>query len=131
VSKRRAGSIVLIGGGVLFLVALAVLPYVEESFAFGITLHPTLWDLMTRLPVVLTAVAALAIMFALWGLLGEARVPTLLATCCSFYLWGEVFQDGARHYSEVGAGLWLATAAAIVMSTAGVLAVVGGFAASS
>jgi hypothetical protein len=115
-SKQRAGAIVVIVSGLVFLAALSFLPYASRP-------RRTLWALTTRLPIILTVIAALAIAFALLGLLTGALIPTLLATCCSFYLFGQFFPDGARAYHGVGDGFWLATSATVVMSIGGVIAV--------
>jgi hypothetical protein len=89
------GTIMVIGGGVLFVAALALLPYV--SFA---------------------------IMAAARALLTDEPVLLALATGFSFYLFGRIFPVGFPVYDFYGAGFWLATAAAFTMSVGGVLAAV-------
>lgn len=114
----------VIGAGLLFIGAVAFLPYLTAAGTPHLRLihNPTLWDLRTRLPIVLTVVAAIALAFAVAGILATTPIPSLLATCCSFYLSGQFFPDGARAYNGTGLGFWLATGATIAMSIGGVLA---------
>jgi hypothetical protein len=127
---RLSGTIMVILGGVLVLIALAFLPYVSFGkpfvggfFPFGG--EPTLWDLSTREPVILTVVGVAAIVAAAGDLLLSGSEPILLvlATGFSFYLFGRIFPVGFTDFSGFRAGFWLATAAAVIMIVGGVLAV--------
>jgi hypothetical protein len=106
----------IILGGLVFLGAITFLDY---------SVHRTLWDLTTREPVVLAVIGATAVALAASSLLSATPIPSLLAACCSFYLFGQFFPDGARAYHGVGTGFWLATYATVAMSIGGVLVVVG------
>jgi hypothetical protein len=129
---RITGTVMVIVGGVVFLVALAVLPYfslphfvppVGYRLAHVVFVDQTLWNVTTREPVVLTMVAVAAIVSAAGGLLTDEAVLLILATGFSFYLFGRIFPVGPQTYDLYGAGLWVTTAAAFTMSVGGVLAV--------
>jgi hypothetical protein len=113
---RRAGTIMIIVGGLVFLAAITFLDY---------GLNRTLWDLTTREPAVLTVIGATAVALAATTLLSARPIIPLLATCCSFYLFGQIFPDGARAYHGARAGFWLATSATVAMSMGGDLVIVG------
>jgi hypothetical protein len=119
---RRAGCIVVIAGGVVFLLAVTFLDYVSPPSPH------TLWDLTTRLPLVLTIVAVAAVLLAIVSLMSDSQLAAVLAACFSFYLFGQFFPVGAPFYNGLGVGVWLATSATIAMSVGGVLAAAGGFA---
>lgn len=116
----------VIVGGLVFVGALALLPYLKfnaYSFRAG---SVTLWGLYTREPLVLTLVAVAAIALAVRSLFTGARSPLLLAACFSFYLFGRVFPIESASYEAFDTGFWLATGAAVTMSVGGILAVVAG-----
>jgi hypothetical protein len=119
-----AGSVLVIIGGLVLLAALAFLPYFGGSFLFR-GREPTLWDLTTRLPVVLTVIGTAAIALGVASLLNAAPILPLLAACCSFYLFGQIFPDGLLAYNDFGVGFWLATSATVAMSLGGILALAG------
>jgi hypothetical protein len=114
------GNIMVILGGVLFVCALALLPFFE---AFD--REPTLWDLTTREPVLLTVVAVADVVAAAGSLLTRNAVLLTLTTAFSFYVFGRIFPIGAETYHLLGVGFWVATAAAVTMSIGALLAVIG------
>ena len=118
---RRAGTITVLLGAWLFLGSMSFLPYAEE--VFGVNAEPTLWDLQTREPVVLTVIAVVTALLAAASLRAKGMLPLALATCLSFYLFGRWFPVGARSYRDLGVGFWLATAATLTMSIGGTLAI--------
>jgi hypothetical protein len=119
---RRAGCIVVIVGGVVFLLAITFLDYFSPPSA------QTLWDVATRLPVVLTIVAVATVLLAIVSLMSDSLLAAVLTACLSFYLFGQFFPVGARVYNGLGVGFWLATCATVAMSVGGVLAATGSFA---
>lgn len=111
------------------MIALAVLPCFDVKYLRGYFSEPTLWDLTTREPVILTVVAVAAIVSALGAALADRAILLVIAAAASFYLFGRIFPPGLRAYNVQGTGLWVATGAAAGMSLGGVLAAVGaGFA---
>ena|SRR5438105_4614098 len=122
---RLIGTILVILGGVVFLVALTLLPYFSAGFLGRLFREPTLWDLTTREPVILTMVGVAAILAAVGALLTDEPVLLILASVFSFYLFGRIFPVGPVTYRLYGVGFWIATAATFTMSVGGVLAVAG------
>jgi hypothetical protein len=123
---RLTGTILVILGGVVFLVALTFLPYLSLHVRDALILRrtePTLWDVTTREPVILTVLAVAAIGAAAGDLLSGERALLVLATGFSFYLLGRIFPLDIPDYGFLGAGVWVATSAAFTMSVGGVLAV--------
>jgi hypothetical protein len=91
---RLTGTILVILGGVVFLVALTFLPYLSLHVRDALILRrtePTLWDVTTREPVILTVLAVAAIGAAAGDLLSGERALLVLATGFSFYLLGRIF----------------------------------------
>jgi hypothetical protein len=105
----------LLLGGIVFLGALARLNYVGTA---------TLWELTTREPVILTVLVLAVCGLATASLFSDAFLLPLVATCVSFYLWGQVFLDSPNSYAGLGLGYWVPAVAAFGMSIAGLLAVV-------
>jgi hypothetical protein len=103
--------------GLVFVASQASLPYVNLARS-----SPTVWDLVTRTPLITTIVAALAIVFAAAGVLGSSVTFASLAAGCSFYLFGRVFPIGLHSYTHAGVGFWLDTASTVFMSAGGILA---------
>jgi len=122
---RLTGTVMVIVGGVVFLVALAFLPYFSAGFLGRLFREPTLWDLTTRGPVFLTVVGVAAIVAAVGALLTDEPVLLILASVFSFYLLGSTFPVGSATYRLYGVGFWIATAATFTMSVGGILAVAG------
>jgi hypothetical protein len=119
-SRQRAGSIAVVVGGLVFLVAQTFLDYVEIGpYSY------TVWHLNTRVPIILTVVAVVAVALAVASLITDAVLFPILALACSFFLLGRDLPIQYRHYSGLGVGLWLATAAVIAMSVGGALALTG------
>lgn len=89
----------MIGGGVLAEVAISLLPFV----GYG---SETLWEtpLLTRLPLIVTLVCAAAIGLAAASLLTNEMIPLVLATCCSFWLLGQIYPVGHPTTSTLVAG---------------------------
>ena len=103
-------------GGFVFLIALTFLDYIERF---------TIWDLTTRVPVILTVVAVLTVALTAASTRTDAVIVPVLALGFSFFLLGRTLPIGALNYSFFGSGLWLASAATIAMSVGGVLALTG------
>jgi hypothetical protein len=122
---RIIGTILVIVGGVLFLVALTFLPYFSSGLLGRFFREPTLWDVTTREPVILTMVGVAAILSAVGALLTDEPVLLILASVFSFYLFGRIFPVGPVTYRLYGVGFWVATAATFTMSVGCVLAVAG------
>jgi hypothetical protein len=133
--KRTAGIVVIIVSGLVFVGALGLLDWarlgkvVSTRASGGGTISlvwhgATLWDFPGHLAGVLTLIAAGTVAFAAMGLLSDSVITALPAVCGSFYLLGQTFPIGDG-YGGYQAGFWLATAAALAMSTGGVLAVAG------
>jgi hypothetical protein len=128
---RTAGIVVVIVSGLVFLAAVGLIDWaplpklVRAGGTIGIVVHgATLWDFKGNHAGVLTVIAAGTIAFAAVGLLSDSVITALPVVCGSFYLLGQTFPIGGE-YSGHGPGYWLATAAALAMSTGGVLAVGG------
>ena len=129
---RQAGIVTVIVGGVVFIIALAVLDWfalprvTHTPQGIGIVIHGvTLWDYQTRLPGILTVLAAASVALAAVSLLTDSILAVLAPTCCAFFLLGETFPVGLRDYSLYRVGFWVSTGAAVAMSIGGVLAVTG------
>jgi hypothetical protein len=119
-TRRQVGNITVIVGGLVYLSAQTFLAYVEVG-----RYAPTFWDVETRAPVILTVIGVATVVLAAASLLTDGVIPALVACVCSFYLFGRVFPIGLRSYSDVGVGLWLASAATVAMSIGGILALTG------
>lgn len=93
--SKPAGNVLVIFGGLLFLVALTFVGYFRSV---------TLWELTTREPLILTLIAMAAIGLATMSFVFDAMWPPLLAACLSFYLFGQVLPIGAFSYKFAGVG---------------------------
>jgi hypothetical protein len=119
-ARRRAGSIMVIVGAFVFLGAQTFLAYIETGGPAY-----TAWDLSTRQPVILTVIGVVTLVLATASLLSDSATAEILVASCSFYLFGRVFPIGARSYSYLGIGFWLASGATAVMSAGAIVAVTG------
>ena len=116
---RRLGLLVAAGGAAAFIASLALLKY--ANFGLG---AQTLWQFTTRLPVVLTVLAALTLGLSLLALVQTSRVRSALATAISFYIVGQFFPDGALSYSAYKAGFWVCLGGAVAMAVGSLVALV-------
>lgn len=110
----------MVGGGLVFELAVSLLPFAGGA-------HEPLWDTapLIRLPLILTLVCLAAICLAATSLLNGSMLSLALATCCSFWLLGQIFPVGHPTYENFRAGFWLASSMALAMSLGGVLALAG------
>jgi hypothetical protein len=125
---RNVGTVMVVLGGALLVCALAFLPYFEARrgvHVFGGSSEATLWDLTTREPFILTALASAAIALAAASLLIDAAPLQAVTLALTFYLLGRAFPTGAARYQIYGVGFWLTTAAAAAMAAGALLATVG------
>jgi hypothetical protein len=131
---RNRGITVVIVGGLLFVLAVAVLHWAElpklvhaPGGVLRIALHEvTLWHFKGDQAGALTVIAAGTAGLAAAGLLSNSVVTVLPAACGSFYLLGQVFPwDVDFQYGFYRVGFWVATALAVTMAAGGVVAVVG------
>ncbi len=130
---RTTGILAVIVGGLVFVVALALLDWselgkvVSRGGSVGIVSHgATLWEFKGHRAGVLTVIAVGTVAFAAVGLLSESVITALPVVCGSFYLLGQTFPIGDGYgYGGYEVGFWLATAVALAMSIGGVLAVAG------
>jgi Protein of unknown function (DUF2510) len=117
---RFAGRLMVMTGALAFVAITTLAPYVEVG-----AYSRTVWDLMTRAPVVFTVIAAAAFVLTVANLSAELVVPSAIASGLSFWLLGSFFFLTARNYDAFGWGYWTATGAAAVMAVGGVLSLVG------
>jgi hypothetical protein len=114
---RRLGLVLVAVGAASVVASLVLLPYIASK---------TLWDLTTRIPLIITIVAALGGLMAIAAIFLDAWLLPVLATGAGFFLFGELFPlDPPSGYSIYKPGFWLGIAGAVVMSVAGVTALVG------
>lgn len=115
-----AGRTTVILGGAVFIASLAGLHYIGgESFwqiAKQVGGHS-----LSREAIVLTAIAALAIVAALFAGADRGPITGALATGLSMMLLGQWFSAGLESYSGYENGYWICAAAAAVMSIGGLL----------
>jgi len=116
---RRLGLLVAAAGAAAFIASLALLKYAD--FGSG---AQTLWQFTTRLPVVLTVLAALTLGLSLLALVQTSRVYPALATAISFYIVGQFFPDGELSYSPYKAGFWVCLGGAVAMAVGSLIALV-------
>jgi hypothetical protein len=116
---RLAGKL-MVGGGALLFIASLFLPYIDNGVRSA-----SAWELTTRSPVILTVVAGLALALAAISIFLEAPGLAMGTAGLSLYAFGQYFPIGARSYDAYGAGLWLGTASAIVMSVGSLLTLIG------
>jgi hypothetical protein len=116
---RRFGLLVATAGAVAFIASLALLKYADLGFG-----GQTLWQFTTRLPVVLTVLAALTLGLSLLALVQPSRVYPALAAAISFYIVGQFFPDGAVSYSPYKAGFWVCLGGAVAMALGSLVALV-------
>jgi Protein of unknown function (DUF2510) len=114
---RRFGLLVAAAGAVAFIASLALLKY--ASFGFG---AQTLWQFTTRLPVVLTVLAALTLGLSLLALVQSSRVYPALATAIGFYIVGQFFPDDQLTYNPYRPGFWVCLAGAVAMAVGSLIA---------
>jgi hypothetical protein len=120
------GTLTLMLGGIVFLVAIMFLPYTNLRHAVDLTL----WDSATRpgvhlslrVPIVYSVVGALATLLAAASLVTERVIHLGVATGASFYLVGALFLLGLRDFDIYGVAVWVALAAGVAMSVGGILA---------
>jgi hypothetical protein len=118
---RSSGKTLIIVGGAIYIASLALLHYVGEV-TFWQAAKADAGRLVSREPVLLTGIAALAIMFALTALFTDAIALPLIAAACSFWLLGQTLYGGESTYSFYGSGYWVCAGAAVVMCLGGLLA---------
>ena len=117
---RLAGRLMVMTGALAFVAITTLAPYVEVG-----AYSRTFWDLMTRAPVILTVIAAVAFVLTVANLSAELVVPSAIASGLSFWLLGSFFFLTAKSYDAFGWGYWTATGAAAVMAVGGVMSLVG------
>jgi hypothetical protein len=117
---RRLGLVLVAVGAVIVVASLALLQYAD--FGSG---PQKLWDVTTRLPLIITIVAGLGGLMAVFAIFSDAWLLPVLATGAGFFLFGELFPVGVPSYSGYKAGFWVAIAGAVLMSVAGVIALIG------
>jgi ABC-type sugar transport system permease subunit len=116
---RRIGCLLAILAGLVFLVALVLLPVVEIG-----QFSRTFWDLTTTEPIVLTAVASIGTCLAIASLVQPRALTAVLVSVCATYLFGKVFSL-SDFSSALGVGYWTMVSASLAMMLGGVLASVG------
>jgi hypothetical protein len=110
---RQVGAALVIVGGALFILALAVLPYITVG-----SISLTLWQVRVaqRLPYVFTGVAAAAILLSALAVVKESRPAAVITVGCAFLLFGRVAPINETNFATGwGTGLWVATAMTVVM----------------
>jgi hypothetical protein len=120
-SLQMFGSGLVLIGGVAFIVSL-FLHYVGTF---------SLWSVTTRWPVLLTILAAAAMVLALAAMTWDAPGICLGQAVLGAYLLGQVFPLEMPSYEHLGPGFWLETVGALAMAVGGSLAVVGNWRARS
>lgn len=108
---RRFGLLASAVGAVVFIASLALLKYAD--FGNG---SFKLWDVTTRLPVVLTVLAALTLGLSLLALVRPSRLYPALTTATGFYILGQFFPDSAVSYTVYRPGFWVCVAGAVAMA---------------
>lgn len=120
-----AGRTAVVLGGAVFIASLAGLHYIGGDsfwrFASQVGSHSLL-----REAIVLTGVAALAIVSALFAGADRGPATGALATGLSMMLLGQWFSAGQETYSGYESGYWICVAAAAVMSVGGLLGLAAG-----
>jgi Protein of unknown function (DUF2510) len=116
---RRFGLLVAAAGAVAFIASLALLKYADLGLG-----GQTMWQFTTRLPVVLTVLAALTLGLSLLALAQRSRVYPALATAIGFYVLGQFFPDGNLSYTPYKAGFWVCVAGAVAMAVGSLIALV-------
>ncbi len=119
---RAVGRAVIIAGCLVTIISLAALKYADIGFGRG---SETIWQLTTRLPVILTVVAVAAGTLAMVGFFVDRVLLAALAAGCCFWLFGQLFPAGAANYHGLKAGFWVSVVAALFAAAGGVLALIG------
>ena len=96
---RLAGRLMVMTGALAFVAITTLAPYVEVGAC-----SRTFWDLMTRAPVILTVIAAVAFVLTVANLSAELVVPSAIASGLSFWLLGSFFFLTAKSYDAFGWG---------------------------
>jgi Protein of unknown function (DUF2510) len=121
---RIAGKSLMLIGAAIYLVALARLHYYSEAM-LGSYAGGTLWDITTREPAILSAIAGIVALCALLGFFSEELTLSGLAMALSFLLLGQSISFGMPDYSVFGVGYWVCGGAALTMSIGGLFALSG------
>jgi hypothetical protein len=113
---KLAGKVTVVIGSLVFLLSVSLLHYVDSA---------TLWDLTTRLPVILIVLAVGALIVAGVSFFQQSIILPIISTCVGFYLFGQFFDIATSSYRGYGVGFWLGSAGALAMAVGGLLSLLG------
>lgn len=108
--------------GIAIVVAGGVAVIVSQFLTYDSVSDNSIWQQTTRYPIILTAVAAIAVALAVVSLIIKRWLLLGLAAVISAFLLGETFPVGAVEYDAYEVGFWVLVGGALLMTAGAVLA---------
>jgi hypothetical protein len=110
---RLVGIAIVVAGGVVIG---------SQFLTYDSITDDSIWQLTTRYPAILTALAVIAVGLSGLSLIINRWLPLALAAVICAFLFGEAFPVAASDYDVFEVGFWLLVAGAFFMTAGAVLA---------